>query len=197
MNTKIFNFGPGKIILAAFLFTILVPKADAQTLTLLLSAQARRVINHLVSFDSHYGTYLGPLSTALTNGTGAFNVSDTESTPVGDYYVAVANTALQDSTIAATATSLSVTGHVEISCSGSATSSQAGSGSALTSRRADGLVERLRQLNLIKPAALLAETAQRADPVQKIDDVVRLLQVLGIGLTRLAASRNVDRNSLF
>jgi hypothetical protein len=68
--------------------------------------------------------------------------------------------------------------------------------SALTSRRADGLVERLRQLNLAKPAALLAETAQHADPAQKIDDVVRLLQVLGIGLTRLAASRNVDRSRL-
>ena len=65
--------------------------------------------------------------------------------------------------------------------------------SALTSRRAEGLVERLRQLNLAKPAALLAETAQHADPAQKLDDVVRLLQVLGIGLTRLAASRNVDR----
>jgi hypothetical protein len=68
--------------------------------------------------------------------------------------------------------------------------------SALTSRRADGLVERLRQLNLVKPAALLAETAQHADPAQKIDDVVRLLQVLGIGLNRLAASRNIDRNRL-
>lgn len=68
--------------------------------------------------------------------------------------------------------------------------------SALTARRADGLVERLRALNLAKPAALLAETAQRSDPAEKIDDVVRLLQVLGIGLTRLAASRNVDRRSL-
>jgi hypothetical protein len=68
--------------------------------------------------------------------------------------------------------------------------------SALTSRRAEGLVERLKQLNLVKPAALLAETAQHADPAQKIDDVVRLLQVLGIGLTRLAASRNVDRSRL-
>ncbi|PWU17127.1 MAG: hypothetical protein C5B50_11880 [Verrucomicrobia bacterium] len=68
--------------------------------------------------------------------------------------------------------------------------------SALTSRRADGLVERLRQLNLVKPAALLAETAQRADPAEKIDDIVRLLQVLGIGLNRLAASRNIDRTRL-
>jgi hypothetical protein len=68
--------------------------------------------------------------------------------------------------------------------------------SALTSRRADGLVERLRQFNLAKPADLLAQTAQHADPAQKIDGVVRLLQVLGIGLSRLAASRNVDRSRL-
>jgi hypothetical protein len=68
--------------------------------------------------------------------------------------------------------------------------------SALTSRRADGLVERLRQLNLAKPADLLAQVAQHADPAEKIDGVVRLLQVLGIGLSRLAASRNVNRDSL-
>jgi hypothetical protein len=68
--------------------------------------------------------------------------------------------------------------------------------SALTSRRADGMVERLRQLNLAKPADLLARTSQHADPAQKIEDVVRLLQVLGIGLTRLAASRKLDRSRL-
>ena len=68
--------------------------------------------------------------------------------------------------------------------------------SALTTRRADGLVERLRQLNLAKPADLLSQTAQHADPAQKLDGVVRLLQVLGIGLSRLAASRNVDRSRL-
>src|SRR5262249_815243 len=68
--------------------------------------------------------------------------------------------------------------------------------SALTSRRADGLVERLKQLNLAKPADLLAQTAQQADPAQKIDNVVRLLQGLGIGLNRLAASRNIDRTHL-
>lgn len=68
--------------------------------------------------------------------------------------------------------------------------------SAMTSRRADGLVERLRQLNLVKPADLLAQTAQHADPAQKIDGVVRLLQVLGIGLSRLASTRNIDRSTL-
>jgi hypothetical protein len=68
--------------------------------------------------------------------------------------------------------------------------------SALNNRRADGLVARLNQLNLAKPAALLAETAQQSDPALKLDNVVRLLQVLGIGLSRLAASRNVDRSRL-
>jgi hypothetical protein len=68
--------------------------------------------------------------------------------------------------------------------------------SALTSRRAEGLVERLRELNLAKPADLLAQTAQYVDPAEKIDGVVRLLQVLGIGLSRLAASRNVGRDRL-
>lgn len=68
--------------------------------------------------------------------------------------------------------------------------------SVLTSRRADGLVERLRQLSLAKPADLLAQTAQHPDPAQKLDAVVRLLQVLGIGLSRLAATRNIDRSLL-
>ncbi len=68
--------------------------------------------------------------------------------------------------------------------------------SALTSRRADGLVERLRQLGLAKPADLLEQTARQEDPAEKIEAVVRLLQVLGIGLSRLAASRNVDRARL-
>ena len=68
--------------------------------------------------------------------------------------------------------------------------------SALTDRRANGLVERLRQLSLTKPADLLSQTAQHADPAQKIDGVVRLLQVLGIAVSRLAASRNVDRGHL-
>lgn len=68
--------------------------------------------------------------------------------------------------------------------------------SALTTRRADGLVERLRNLSLVKPADLLSQTAQHADPAQKIDGVVRLLQVLGIGLSRLAASRSVERSRL-
>ena len=68
--------------------------------------------------------------------------------------------------------------------------------SSLTPRRVEGLVERLQTLTLVKPAALLAELATRSDPAERLDDVIRLLQVLGIGLTRLAASRKVDRATL-
>jgi hypothetical protein len=67
---------------------------------------------------------------------------------------------------------------------------------SLTPRRVEGQVERLNALNLVKPAALLAEVANRNDPAERLDDIIRLLQVLGIGLTRLAASRKVDRASL-
>lgn len=68
--------------------------------------------------------------------------------------------------------------------------------SALNPRRADGMVGRLQGLGLGKPAALLAEVAQRADPGEKLDDTIRLLQVLGIGLTRLAASKKIERATL-
>ncbi len=68
--------------------------------------------------------------------------------------------------------------------------------SALNARRADGVVERLNQLKLAKPAALLAEVAQRSDPAEKLDDLIRIMQVLSIGLTRLAASRKIDRAKL-
>lgn len=67
---------------------------------------------------------------------------------------------------------------------------------SLTPRRVDGQVERLNTLSLAKPAALLAELANRSDPAERLDDIIRLLQVLGIGLTRLAASRKVDRANL-
>ncbi len=68
--------------------------------------------------------------------------------------------------------------------------------SALVPRRVDGLVARLQSLSLVKPAALLAEVAQRADPGEKLDDAIRLLQVLGIGLTRLASNKKVERSAL-
>jgi hypothetical protein len=67
---------------------------------------------------------------------------------------------------------------------------------SLTPRRVEGQVARLNTLILAKPAALLTEVANRIDPAERLDDVIRLLQVLEIGLTRLAASRKVDRANL-
>lgn len=66
--------------------------------------------------------------------------------------------------------------------------------SALHPRRVEAAVQRLQGLNLVKPAALLAEVAQRPDPADKLDDLLRILKVLDIGLTRLAASKKVDRS---
>lgn len=68
--------------------------------------------------------------------------------------------------------------------------------SALNTRRAAGVVERLQSLKLVKPAALLAALAERDEPADKLDDLIRIMQVLGIGLTRLAASRKIDRQQL-
>ena len=68
--------------------------------------------------------------------------------------------------------------------------------SALNPRRTAGVVERLQNLKLVKPAALLIEVAERSDPAEKLNDLIRVMQVLGIGLTRLAASRKIERDQL-
>jgi hypothetical protein len=127
VKTKILGLGPGKIILAAFLFTMFAPAAGAQNLT--LPYEYRRVLIPFYASDSHGGPYQ-PLFVAVTNVAGTFNISDTESTPASDFYVSAACTASQNSTITATATNLSITGQVEISSSGSAVSSQLGAGYA-------------------------------------------------------------------
>lgn len=67
---------------------------------------------------------------------------------------------------------------------------------ALDARRAQPWIERLGELGLAKPAALLAEVAGRPDPADKLDDLVKLHQVFGIGLAKLASARVVDRESL-
>lgn len=119
METKIFSLYAGKIILAAFLFTIFVPAAGAQNLTLIFPSDARRVLIPFGASDSHGGSY-GDTFVAITNVTGAFNISGTESTP-GNYDFCGAHcTASQDSIITATVTNLSITGQVEISSAGTA-----------------------------------------------------------------------------
>ena len=113
MKTKIFSLYAGKIILATFLFTLFAPAAGAQPLT--LPNEYRRVLNSLFVT----GPYGSSNFETDTNVAGSFNVSNTQSTPGFYPDISVASTALQNSTITATPTSLSVTGQVEISSSGS------------------------------------------------------------------------------
>ncbi len=129
MKTKILGLCSGKTILTAFLLTILVPAAGAQTLTLVFPSDARRILLPFYASDSHGGSYQ-PYFAAITNVAGTFDISDTESTPASFFYVSAACTASQNSTITSTATNLSITGQVEISSSGSAVSSESGAGSA-------------------------------------------------------------------
>ena len=67
---------------------------------------------------------------------------------------------------------------------------------SLTDRVADPLATRLADLGLERPAALLREIAARPDPADRLDDLVRLLQVLAVGAVRLAGTRTIDRSAL-
>ncbi len=67
---------------------------------------------------------------------------------------------------------------------------------SITPRRAEPLVGRLAELGLAKQADLLKATASRADAAERLDDVIKLHQVLGIALARLAGAVHVDRASL-
>lgn len=64
--------------------------------------------------------------------------------------------------------------------------------SAVAPRFADALAGRLRELGLTKQAELLTSVASRADPASKLDDFIKLHQVLGIALTRLTGAAPVD-----
>jgi hypothetical protein len=66
----------------------------------------------------------------------------------------------------------------------------------LGSRATDPLVSRLRDLGLDKPAALLASLPEKAEPADRIDDFIRVFQVLGVALVRLAGATPVDRAAL-
>ncbi len=67
---------------------------------------------------------------------------------------------------------------------------------ALGERVTGPLEARLRDLGLEKQAALLHAVAERTDPEAKLDDFVRLYQVLGIALVRLAGATEVDRATI-
>ena len=68
--------------------------------------------------------------------------------------------------------------------------------SSVTVRFAEPLAARLRDLGLGKQADLLAATAAKNDPAEKLEDFVKLHQVLGIALARLAGASQVDRARL-
>ncbi len=67
---------------------------------------------------------------------------------------------------------------------------------ALSARTTDPLVSRLRDLSLEKQAALLASLPSKADPGDRLDDFIKLYQVLGIALVRLAGATEVDRGTI-
>jgi hypothetical protein len=67
---------------------------------------------------------------------------------------------------------------------------------ALGPRTAGPLGARLRELGLEKQAALLESLAARDDAEAKLDDFVKLYQVLGIALVRLAGATTVDRATM-
>src|SRR5262249_7091132 len=66
----------------------------------------------------------------------------------------------------------------------------------LQPRTTDPLAQRLRDLGLAKPAALLHETARRPDALARLDDFVKLYQVLEIAVGRLLGSAKVDGERL-
>lgn len=67
---------------------------------------------------------------------------------------------------------------------------------SLGARTADPLVARLRDLGLEKQGALLAAIAQRGEIAERLDDFVKLYQILGIALVRLAGATHVDRDTM-
>ena len=66
----------------------------------------------------------------------------------------------------------------------------------LGARTTTPLASRLRDLGLEKPAALLESLPQKAEPSDRIDEFIKLFQVIGIALMRLAGTTPVDRAAL-
>jgi HEAT repeat protein len=66
----------------------------------------------------------------------------------------------------------------------------------LVPRVTDPLVSRLRDLGLEKPASLLGELPGKADPAERIDGFVKVHQVTGLAVVRLASALSVDPGEL-
>lgn len=67
---------------------------------------------------------------------------------------------------------------------------------AVTARRVEPMAARLGELSLGKQAELLRQTAAKPDAAERLDDVVKLHQVLGIALARLTGAAQIDRERL-
>lgn len=67
---------------------------------------------------------------------------------------------------------------------------------AVGPRAVEPLVARLRELGLEKPGALLEALAQRPDPGERLDDFIKVYQVLGIALVRLSGAVQVETSGL-
>ncbi|WP_437588629.1 HEAT repeat domain-containing protein [Sorangium sp. So ce1000] len=65
----------------------------------------------------------------------------------------------------------------------------------LSARVTDPLAARLRDLRLEKQAALLEGLPQRPEPADRLDDFIKLYQVLEMALVRLAGATHIDRAS--
>ncbi|WP_437956868.1 HEAT repeat domain-containing protein [Sorangium sp. So ce119] len=65
----------------------------------------------------------------------------------------------------------------------------------LGARVTDPLAERLRDLRLEKQAALLQGLPQRPEPADRLDDFIKLYQVLEMALVRLAGATHIDSAS--
>ncbi|WP_437742147.1 HEAT repeat domain-containing protein [Sorangium sp. So ce1504] len=65
----------------------------------------------------------------------------------------------------------------------------------LGARATDPLAARLRDLRLEKQAALLQALPQRPEPADRLDDFIKLYQVLEMALVRLAGATQIDRAS--
>ncbi len=67
---------------------------------------------------------------------------------------------------------------------------------SVTSRRVEPLAARLRELSLAKQADALVQLAARDEASDRLDDLIKLHQVLGIALARLVGAAAIDRATL-
>ena len=66
----------------------------------------------------------------------------------------------------------------------------------LTPRMTEPLVSRLTDLGLDKPAAVLSELPAKADPADRLDGFVKVHQIAGLALVRLAGATTIDTSNL-